>query len=179
MAKSNAPKNASLLLLMGIAGAVIGGLVAYIQLAPADVVPAEIRRTDPAKPTEIQTSKKVIVFEPTAQGDEVTFNQRQVEVPSGTDPAVFAVNEFLRSTTIVDKEARLVAVDRRGKEAILQFNTAFNQTVGTGDEKVLLDGIRRTMGQFPEVESIRFEVEGQPMETLGNVELDQPIIVLR
>lgn len=179
MAKSKAPKNANLLLLMGLAGAVVGGLVAYIKLAPADVVPADIRRTDPITQPEVPNAKKVTIFEPTAQGDEVTFNQRQVEVPSGTDPAVFAVNEFLRSTTIVDKEARLVAVDRKGNEAILQFNAAFNQTVGTGDEKVLLDGIRRTMGQFTEVESIRFEIEGQPMETLGNVELDQPIIVLR
>ncbi|HMS53861.1 MAG TPA: GerMN domain-containing protein [Fimbriimonadaceae bacterium] len=179
MAKSKAPKNASLLLLMGLAGAVVGGLVAYIKLAPADVVPAEIRRTEPSRQTEAPVVSKVTVFTPVAQGDDVTFDERQVDVPKGTDPAVFAVNEFLRSTTIVEKEARLVAVDRRGKEAILQFNSAFNQTVGTGDEKVLLDGIRKTMGQFSEIESIRFEVEGQPMETLGNVELDQPIIVIR
>jgi spore germination protein GerM len=93
---------------------------------------------------------------------------------------VFLVNEYLNqlhARGLGDKSARVIGIDVRNGTAFLAFNPAFEQTYGTSDEGIVLNGILRTLSQFPEIEKVQFEIDGKPMDTLGNIDLSQPQIV--
>lgn len=181
--KTKAPRNAGILALMLLAGAVFGGLVMYVKMAPADKVPADVRRQERPDPTQRPTTadqgEQVAVWIPTAQGEDVAFRSERVSVPKGESPMVYSVNRFLEASKIVDPGARLLSVDVKDHFADLYFNAAFNATVGSSDEGTLLKGLRLTFGQFADVEKLRFFADGQPMETLGNVDLSEGIDVLK
>lgn len=172
--------NTGLVALMALAAAVAGALVAYVRTTPAaDKVPPDIRRIEPgqSQPVEAQNSE-VKVYIPRAKGMDTIWDAQTTTVPKREDARVFAVNSFLRSTTITNSDARLLNVDIHAGVADLHFNPAFNESVGTGDEKTLLDGIRLSLGQFSDIQKIAFFSDGQKMLTLGNVDLAEPLNVL-
>lgn len=177
-------KSIGLMALMALAGAVFGAIVAYIQLAPADKVPANLRRdteiptTPPITGNPTPSQEQIKVYIPTAQGEDVAFRTQSEAVPKGENPMVFAVNRFLSESKIAEPTARLLSVDLKENVATLSFNAAFNQTMGSLDEEVFLRGLRQTMGQFAGVEKIMFLADGQPVETLGGVELTDGLTVL-
>lgn len=183
---SNGNRNVGILVLMAAAGAVFGALVAYVKLAPADKVPNDLRKDAPisgGSPSSQQNSPtpkgdQVSVWIPTAQGEDVALREERVDLPKGENPMVFSVNRFLAEAKITESAARLLSVDVKGSVAELYFNADFNQTVGSSDEEVLLKGLRQTMGQFSGIEKITFYADGQPMETLGGVELNGGLTVI-
>ena len=162
---------------------VVGGLAAYVTYTPANRVPAEQHRDLGKKPlpapdVSIHRSTpasvgKVWVFAPRFEGEALKFEATEVEVPSDQEPAVFAVNEFLRASKIADDAARLLSVDLQDNVATLSFNEAFRGGYGTDDEHTLLDGLRTTLGQFEAIEKIKILIDGQSVESLGSVELSE------
>jgi hypothetical protein len=161
------------LLALGILG--FGGLAWYVANNPYSDLPREMKAPKP----EVKRESEARIFTPKANGAEITLEERKVEVPKGEDPMVFSVNAFLQRAMVSPPEAKLlgVQVDEDGL-ATLSFNRAFERTYGTLDEKTLLDGIRASMGQFPNVKKILLTIEGQPLETLGGVDLTEPLDVL-
>lgn len=163
--------------------AVVGGLAAYVKFAPADKVPANQHRDIgqkrlPAPEVSIHRSNaaasgKVFVFTPRYEGSELKFDSAEVDVPGDQEPAVFAVNEFLRASKIPDEAARLLSIDLQDNVATLSFNEAFAGGYGSDDEHTLLDGLRTTLGQFEPIEKFRILIDGQAIESLGNVELSE------
>ncbi len=181
MAKNKPTSNRTLIILMACAAAVFGGLVAYVRMAPADKVPESIRRESDrvAQPTP-DKARDILVFAPVGEKDGLpTFEATSVSVPKGVDPMVYAVNQFLGRSKIASPQAKLLSVDIHGALADLYFNSAFAETTGSFDEKVLLDGIRRSIGQLSNIDRIGFHADGAPIETLGNVELAEPLSVIR
>lgn len=149
------------------------GVTAYIKYAPADKVVNE-------KPTETQeVGGGVRILTPYYADGDLKFSDKSVEVPRDTDPMVFAVNSYLRSAPPVPKDAKLNKVTLERSIAVLDFNEAFNYSYGTMDESTVINGILATMGQFSQVQFVKFTIEGQPLESLGNLELVDPLEVIR
>lgn len=184
------PSKRTLFVVTFVAVAVVGGVAAYVKFAPATHAPIE----EPNGGTILTRGKgpdvsithgqpehseqKVLVFHASYEGENLKFDSLERDVPVGEDPKVFAVNEFLKDSKIVDEGARLLAVHMQGDEAHLSFNEAFNTSYGTDDEHTLLDGLRTTLGQFPEVKKVLLEADGKPIESLGNVEITDGLPVL-
>lgn len=189
MSNRKPPSQRTLLVITLVTVTAVASLATYVKLTPADKVPAGEHRdhVGQAKPprVDVRTERirsdeaSVLVYSPRATGNSVTWEHREVAVPPSQDPKVFAVNEFLHSTKIVEPNARLLAVDVEDGVAKLSFNAAFASGYGTGDEQVLLDGLRRSMGQFSEVKRLAILVDGQELESLGNVDLTEGLDVIK
>lgn len=120
--------------------------------------------------------EQVTKLTPKMEGDDLVFEEQRATLPAAVDPMVYAVNDYLSQLEVVPKEGRVescrVGAD---KVAILDFTPAFAEGgYATEDEMTVVRGILRVMGQFPEVDFVKFTVEGQPLETLGNIDLSLP-----
>lgn len=191
MSNPNGPTSKTLIVVALVGAAVVGSLAAYVKFAPADRVPADQRRVEapqtrkpaPAPRVDVSvheaTIGEVYVYEPYFEGETLQFRSRLASVPRGTEPELFALSEFLTQTKITDEKARLLNVDVKEGLAALSFNAAFGPTFGAEDEHVLIEGMRRELGQFPKIEKFEIYIDGTRADTLGNVDLSEPIEVVR
>jgi hypothetical protein len=149
------------------------GAVAYIKMAPADKVVREVQN-------EQQTGgERVHLLVPYYADHELKFTSEQFEVPRNVDPHVYVVNDYLRATRFVPKEATVKTCVIEDGTATLDFTEAFYTSYGTEDESTVVNGILNVMGQFNDVSFVRILVEGKPIDTLGNIELTDPLPVIR
>ena len=185
--------NTGMWFLFALGLAATAGVGAYLKSNPSASIPPSEMRTDddrksvkdaldgkPAATTD-RRDGKVEVIKPKLddKGEELTYDKSHEAIPEGQDKVVFAVNRFLEESKIVPAGAKLDSVEVKDKIATLKFNAAFDRTYGTEDERVLVDGILHTVGQFAEIEKVQFTIGGEPMETLGNIDLTTPQTVLR
>ncbi|MBX3119282.1 MAG: GerMN domain-containing protein [Fimbriimonadaceae bacterium] len=171
------------------------GLGAYVKFTPADRV-ADIREpfADQAFPdrqtgngrsvssqkdnpfTQSRVSMAIARFD----GDKLTFEESQIDVPNGQNSAIFAVNEFIKRSDVADGPVRIEEIKLDGKIALLYFNKAFGeQSLGSQDEATLLNGIRAVMGQFGSIDEVEFFSDGHQVDALGHIELIGPQKVIR
>lgn len=123
--------------------------------------------------------QKVTALEPKLDGDDVKFEQSDDLAPAGEDPKLYAVNKYLDTLSIVPKEAKLLNYNIENKVATLNFNEAIMAGYGTSDEMVLVNGVLTLMGTFKDVDAVRFQVEGENVDTFGSADLSTPLKVLR
>jgi hypothetical protein len=172
--------NSALWWLALIGLAVVAGLGYYAKFGPANRVPAELAAPKRVEPVEAEANEpEVRVMTPSYAGDKLQFTEAKSKPGTGENPMVFAVNSFLSTSKVVESQARLQSVKVKDGVAYLDFSAAFGQTYGTEDEQTILEGVCRTMGQFKSVDRVQFLVQGKPLDTLGNVELTEPIPVIR
>jgi hypothetical protein len=150
------------------------GVAAYVKLAPADTVPVVVD-------TEVRPEGGgVKLLTPYYDDDGVLkYKTEEVNVPRDTDPHVYAVNKYLDLVSVVPEGAVLKSVKIENTIAVLDFSAEFASSYSTFDESTIVNGILTTMGQFPEVSYVKFMVEGKRLETLGNLDLIDPLEVQR
>ncbi len=156
--------------------AVLAGVAAYVQLAPATKVPPEVRRDDSARSASPAT-RDVRVLTPRYEDGDLRFDSKPLQARPGEEPMQAAINGFLEGAKITPPDAKCLSVRRQGDLAVLDFSGPFGQTYGAEDEQALLSGIAKTLAQFPEVKRFQVTVEGKPIETLGNIELTEPLAI--
>lgn len=172
--KSNGPIVG--LVVVGVVG--LASLAAYVKYGGASTVPPEDRR--PATNVSHVDDKKdgkVTVITPSREGTDLKLHKQEADVPSGKDPILFAVNHYLKESQIVPDDARALGEQVKDGVALLDMSPSFNQSYGSFDEQALLKGICASLAQFKNVDKVQFFVEGKAIETLGNVDLTQPIPV--
>jgi len=165
--------------LAAIAIGVLALLIAYVNFVPSDG--ATTSRANPtAKWGDANDEPgSVKVLKPRYEDDKLVFDKSHQVPPAGQNSMVFAVNAFLKASGVSPEGALAERVELMSGVANISFNAAFRETYGTEDEHTIVDGIRTTMGQFPEVEFVRFSIGSEPLETLGNIDLTTPLKVLR
>jgi hypothetical protein len=166
------------LLLVGIIG--LGSLAAYVKYGGASKVPDEIRvashKDKPVKGGTIE-EVKVDLITPSRNGEDLKLGKHESDVPKGEDPKVFALNHFLRESKIVPDDAKALHVQVKDGVALVDVTPSFNQTYGSLDEEALLKGMAATLAQFKDIDKMQFFVEGKVVESLGNVDLTEPLPV--
>ncbi|MCH7945175.1 MAG: GerMN domain-containing protein [Armatimonadetes bacterium] len=168
---SNRKSSSSLVvavLMIGVLGLV--GWAAYVKFAPVNEPPAP-EPVNQGNPPPVEEPLGVKLFMPTYENGTLGFDTTEGTVPAGADPCVYAVNHYLRSLDAVPEGAAAVSCEIEDGVATLDFNDEFRQTYGTEDEMILYNGILTVMGQFDEVASVRFLAAGEPIDTLGNLDL--------
>ena len=166
------------MLAIGVLG--LGALAAYVKYGGASTVPVQIRRETPigtpsAKKDDSPDSVELVT--PTREGTELKLGKHRSDVPAGEDARLFAINHFLHESNIAPSDARAVGIQVKDGVALVDVSPSFNQTYGTFDEEALLKGLCATLAQFKGIDKVQFFVEGKPVETLGNVDLSEPIPV--
>lgn len=156
--------------------AVLAAVAAYVQLAPAKKVPEAIRRAESAD-RAVRPSQEVNVLTPRYEDGDLKFESKPLRTERGQDPMLAAINGFLAEAKVAPAEAKCRSARREGDLVVLDFSAAFGQTYGAEDEQTLLGGIANTLAQFPGVKRFRITVEGRPIETLGNIELTDPLAI--
>jgi len=166
------------LLLVGILG--LGSLAAYVKYGGASKVPDDVRvashREHPTKP-DSSKEDKVELITPTRNGEDLKLGKHESDVPEGEDPKVFALNHFLKESKIVPGDAKALHIQVKDGVALVDVTPSFNQSYGSLDEEALLKGMAATLAQFKDVDKMQFLVEGKVVESLGNVDLTEPLPV--
>lgn len=170
------------LLLIGAAG--VYGVGVYVKKTPeAEHVAPAIHRTSedgnvkPADRASTDNQSSVKILTPKSKGADLSMDEATESVPDGTDAKVFAINRFLENTHITPSNARALSIDIKGDVAYVSFNEAMQKSYGSSDERTILQGLCKTLAQFPEVKKVQFEIDGKPMDSIGNVDLSQPLDV--
>jgi hypothetical protein len=171
------------LLLIGAAG--VYGVGFYIGRTPeASKVPDAIRRETPSvqkepenEPSHGTELSSVKVLTPKSKGGDLTFEETTEAVGEGKDPILFAVNRYLENTGITPKEARALNLDLKDGVANIDVNEKMQGSYGSSDERTLIQGLCKTLAQFPEINKFQFFISGKPMEPWGNVPMDEPLDV--
>lgn len=166
----------------------VSALTFYVAMKPKAVDPdakprvespqPEINNPAP-KPIVAAQPTKLTLFLPHMGTKGLAFENRLVEIPSDSDVRVTLINQFLKESKIASPDARLLGIQVIDGVAHLGFSREFDRTFGTFEEKSLLDGFSANLGQFPEIQSYVLEIDAKQMETLGSVDLKDPVPVIR
>ncbi len=150
-----------------------GALAHYVLNSPKTPVepPPSVRQKLADKAATPRESVRVPT--PIYQDDTLRFKSETRKTTAGVDPRVEAVNAFLAQVKAVPRDARLVSVKVSNGTATLDFTDAFRQTYGTEDEQVVLNGLLETLKQFEEIRYVRLTAGGEPIDSLGNVDLTE------
>ena len=167
MTQSNSGRSLAGVVLV-LAAVVVLGIAAYVKFAPADEIPVE-------EETLVDGSVTLVI--PTYD-ENLDFRSEPVKVPEGVDQTVFAVNLFLDQLDDVGSGG-VERIELNNGIASVYFSSEFRRSYGTEDEQILVNGLLVTLGQFPEIDFVKFYAGARPLETFGNIDLTDPLPVIR
>lgn len=186
MSKKNQNRNGALIGLLLVASLSVGALSVYAGRSPANKVPAEARRTErlPEHQGDKSANKakegQVSVPQPEYDKDgNRTFNNISRPVPAGQDKYQFALNTYLESTKITSNAARVTSASLQGDTLVVTFSPEIMGGYGSEDESTLINGLLLTAGQFDEVQKMVFKIGDDEIDSLGHVEIANPMPVQR
>lgn len=173
-------------MLLALLGA--GVFAAYVKFdAKASHVPSDLRRTEPDVDIDSKPIQKTVpattstasssLLVPTIENNEVKLVKPAAATQNGVKPEVDLINQSLHSLLI--KDGRAVGLEMKGHIALVDFNQAIDKGYGTIEEGNLIKALQMALGQFKGIDQFKIIVEGQPIESLGNIELTAPIDVIR
>ncbi len=149
----------------------LGGLTYYA---------LNVRDQIPDKPDDQQSEQQVNVPKPDYEGNELVLKDNLKNPPADEDPLKFAVNEYLDQIPSVPREARVTEVVKRENGLVeLHFTPDLIAGYGSEEERTIIQGILKAAGQFEDVRQVQFMVEGQPLDSLGHLDLTVPLDVER
>ncbi|MBL8048164.1 MAG: GerMN domain-containing protein [Chthonomonas sp.] len=181
-------RNSHRLALIGVAAAVVGGLAAYAKMQGNRVPEAEMRSerlpqhqpVDKRQPPQTKVEKakdEVEIVRVDYQSEDYKVERDKRKLEAGQSPYLVAVNASLAHVTAVPAGAVATSAKLDGSVLKLDFATPFRKTYGTAEEGEILNTITEALKQFGEVKSVLITEGGQPIESLGSVELTEPLEV--
>ena len=182
---------ASALALALLAGGGLFGIATLVskepKAAPGPLKPQYETKTTPieapVKPTATTQPVVSVRDEPRVvkavkmTGGKPTLTTK-VTVPEGGDPYAVALAATLKGLDYGG--IRVLATTSERTELIVDMSpSVLSQGFGTEEESEFLRALSLTLGQFTEVKTFRLRVDGQIVDTLGHIELTEPIDVVR
>ncbi len=166
-----------------LAGLGLAGIATYVQSAPGSKQnpilkeQAPVQRptnepTDPVDPAPLKEQVSVQSIKQTETGYELSGS---VKV-SAKEPELGALNAMLE--TLGYKEFNFVdfQVSEDGL-ATLDVSSGIRSGFSSGEESDFVKALQVCLGQFPKVKSVVLKVDGEKLDTLGHLELSEPILV--
>lgn len=133
--------------------------------------------------TQKQTQIEITVYFPDANAEKLIAVKRQI--PANDNKYVNAINELITGPandsegfTIMPKGTKVLSVNVNNNIATVDFSKEFqnNFTGGSTGEIMLVGSIVDTLTDFKEIKSVRFTLEGQPLDILGgHLDLTEPV----
>ncbi len=122
--------------------------------------------------------EEVTTLKPRVNDTDLEFDASKVVPPAGVDPKVFVVNEYLKHIQAAPG-ARANSVTVANGIATVDFNRELQAGMSSMDEGTIVNGVLAALGTFKEIEAVQFTVEGEPIESLGHIDLTEPQPVIR
>ncbi len=151
---SNKSSKGPAIVAIAAALAVLGVLGVYATQNPGE------RRPDPAQQVEQQ--------------------KPNVEAPSTEDVgarATAALNSALSSMSNIPSGARVNGVNLAGGLATVDFTPEIQKGYGSAEEAELINKLLGELAAYDQIQKATFSVNGQPLESLGHLELLEPVDV--
>ena len=133
--------------------------------------------------TQKQTQTEITIYFPDANAEKLIAVKRQI--PANDNKYVNAINELITGPandsegfTIMPKGTKVLSVNVNNNIATVDFSKEFqnNFTGGSTGEIMLVGSIVDTLTDFKEIKSVRFTLEGQPLDILGgHLDLTEPV----
>jgi len=167
-----------------LAGLGLAGIATYVQSAPGSKrnpivnTPVPSQRPTNGAPDAIKDPspqvEQVVVqgIKPTETGYELSGS---VKV-SAKEPELGAVNAMLQSLGYKEFNFVDFQIDDEGA-ATLDVSSGIRDGFSSGEEADFVKALQVCLGQFPKVKSVILKVDGEKLDTLGHLELSEPILV--
>jgi spore germination protein GerM len=161
-----------------------GGVYYALQNQPMKVSP-----TAPAPPAasqpQVVEEKPVTIYHIEMDKDQPVLRSSEVSGDTAKDPIEIALVSLIKQgdkpgmANPIPKGTHLL--DWKLKSGLITVNLSHefkdNFTGGAETEGLTIDSITRTLGQFPKIKRVRILVEGQTIDTLGNIDLSHDLDV--
>ncbi len=134
----------------------------------------------PAKPVVTPpTAPTVSVVTPVVEKGEETFVSKEVKVPEGKDALQVAIEHLLVTRdSPFPSGTRLLGSTEKGSLVTLDFSKELvrNFQGGSSEEAALLNSLKKTIAQFPEISKLQITVEGKKVDSIGeHIDISGPI----
>lgn len=123
---------------------------------------------------EVQTEPSVFVA--TFDGDNVKLVPAHA-APSGENPMQYALNSTLKNLHM--DAVKVIGVDVKERVALIDFNPALTEGMGSQEEANFMEALRLTLGQFKEIDKFQMRVDGEFVEEFGHETYEGPQDVKR
>jgi len=158
------------IVVMLVAALGFGGLAYYVSSSPsARNVPAEMR-----KPKEKVAGGFYI---PSIDGENVTLSDEKLSKMNGVSDELALAQAAAKAAG--SERSLVTGAKREGTQVTLALDSARVYDTGSMQESTLIKAWQLALGQLPGVQTLRLEVDGKPIESLGHFEVDQPIAVVK
>ena len=153
--------------------------------------PPEPKHTEPEPPKVVspatQTEKqkiKVTAYFPDDAGINLVAVKRTIEIKDDAEKYLAVLNLLINSptekdlTAIFPKNTKINSVNFKDGTAFVDFDKNITKSFAGGStgEELLVNSVVKTLTEFPEVQQVRFLVDGKEIETLsGHMDLSEPI----
>jgi hypothetical protein len=142
--------------------------------------------TPEASPTGNTMILSVYFLRETRLGKAVGTAHREIEIPEGKTVAKSAITELLKGPT--DQEAKIgleTAIPAKTKLKSINLDTDthvatidLSEEFTKGDQETMQAQIAQvvyTLTQFPTIEKVSFQIAGQDVDKIGDIDLGQPV----
>lgn len=175
-----------MLVLIGAMGA--GVLAYFVQSTPsAQRVPLDLRKPEP----EVHASAHAVsppsasvaveakpvdgVLVPKLDGSNVRLVSPEKAPLEGEDPKTFVAAHVLTAAGL--DAVRCLGVQVKDSVALVEFSKELEDGVGSMEEGDFVKMLEVGFGQFPDVKSVQILIDGKPVDSLGHLELGDPLPV--
>lgn len=146
-------------------------------IVPTPLLPSEApaKRSKDEKPSPV-AERRVILYAAIV-GETPTLSKEAI-LRQGEDPRERSLAETMKSLGYGD--VRVLNVDVERGSAMVDVNAALtSEGFSSTSEAALVEALARTLGQFGEVKRFQLRIDGQIVDSLGHLELSEPIQVIR
>lgn len=158
------------------------GVGAYLSMnheapVPPVSVPAPSVEAPAAAPTKI-----IKVYQMEVKDNQTKLRPTEVSITTKDNPIeaslrkLFGQGDNGKLANPIPKGTKLIGLKIKKGLATLNLSHEFkdNFTGGSEEEGLTMGAILRTLEQFPEIKRVQFLIEGQPLDTLGHLDLSGP-----
>ena len=124
------------------------------------------------------------IYYPDDAGINLVGVNRTIEVKNDSEKYIAAVRLLMKNpeekdlTVIFPKNAKINSVKVENGTAYVDFDKNITKSFvgGSTGEELLVNSVVKTLGEFSEVQQVRFLIDGAEIETLsGHMDLSEPI----
>ncbi len=171
-----------------LAACVAVGIYLVTSRKPESTAQSTVAVTQPKTVVKVKTNHPltVKVYRIAIDNDQPVLRETESTVAPGKNPIEIALDRLIEQgdkhgmANPIPRGTRLLGWKVKGGLAQVNFTHEFrdNFTGGSDGEGLTIGAILRTLSQFPEIKRVQLLVEGQSIDTLGNIDLSKPLDVM-
>ena len=174
----------ALVAVAAVAGAGLAGLTRYAQSAEAPgknrIIESQHSAPKSSKPTDEDTSPSVEKSEPVMvavrKGDSFLLEEG-TPATSHETRFIDSLNQSFKKVGYTD--VRALKFDVEDQIATLDLNAAVLDGMGSEGEADFIKVLQVVLGQFEGIKGFKLRVDGKVLDTLGHLDLDDPISITK